>query len=184
MPNPLANANVGALPNTGVDPGPMASQGPQAGMGPGGMPPAAPTAPTPPTGAPPAGGQAQTSPEAVREAIDKLSAVGAVFSGILDRPGPITRKEVIDAAVKLVARRIMSAQSMAQTLKDLPTDPQDVREWLQRIADGVTKSEIGLHQLMSGIRAPGHPAAEKLGPGFVMPPGEEQPQGGPPPTLQ
>jgi hypothetical protein len=117
----------------------------------------------------------------VREAIHKLSAVSASFDALLNK-GTVTRKEVVDAAIKLVARRIMSAQSMAQTLKDLPQDPADVREWLQRIADGTVKSEQGLHQLLSGIRAPGHPAADQLGPGFVMPPGEDQ--GGQPPTMQ
>jgi hypothetical protein len=76
----------------------------------------------------------------------------------------------------------MSAQSMAQTLKDLPQDPADVREWVQRIADGTVKSEQGLLQLLSGISVPGHPAAEQVGPAFVLPPGEEDQQGGQPPT--
>ncbi len=166
MPNSLA---AGALPNTGADAGPISAQGPQVDAK------AMETPPTPPTGG--AGGADQpSSPADVKDMIHKQAVVDAKLRQLLDEGGPIPRKEVITVATELVADRVMSAQSIAGYLSDLPEDPEAIREWVQRHANDAENHLQQMLVMLHGSEAP--QGAAGGGPGMAtgappgMPPGQ------------
>lgn len=125
MPNALAD---GALSGAG----PLAGQGPQVDA------PAMQSAPVTP--------QKSTTPEEVIQTIHKQSIVDGKLRTLLDKGGPISRKQVTQIAIEIVAGRVMSAQTMAGILADLPEDPEAIREWVEVHAKEV---EAHLEQLLT-----------------------------------
>jgi len=147
MPGPMNALAAGALPGTGADAGPIASQGPEVNAAAMKTPPAS---PTPPTGAAggPGGGAAPgqpAGPQEIEEALLKTVKVDTKLRGLLSKDGPIKRKDVIAVATEIVAERVMSAQAMAQYLSDMPEDPEQIKEWVQQHA---TTADNNLDQLL------------------------------------
>jgi hypothetical protein len=172
MPMPMNALAAGAMPNTGADAGPIAGQGPKVD---------ATAMQTPPAGPQPDAGGASPPPDAgggppgapdVDEAIRKTVAVDAKLRSVLSKDGPIKRKDVIKIATELVAARVISAQSMAQYLSDLPEDPQDIREWVQKHA---TQADNNLNQLLVMLHRSGEPQDDQ---GGEQPPPQMPPQQG------
>lgn len=118
----------------------------------------------------------------VKEVIQQQSAVDRELRELLEKPGAITRKQVMDGAVRLVAKRILSAQAAAGYLIDLPTDPQLIRNWVERHAaladDHLTQLLAKVHSVNQGMDATGidggQPPAPPQG---TAPPAEQAPPG-------
>lgn len=88
------------------------------------------------------------SVEELQEYIQKQAYIDVQLRSLLDANEPISRKKVINVCVGIVARRVMSAQAMAGFLKDLPTEPQAIREWVEQHAkEGETQLEQMLEML-------------------------------------
>lgn len=136
MPNALTD---GALSGAG----PMAGQGPQVDAAAMQTPPAA-----PPQG---------IDIKEVYDVLHKQETVDRKFRTLLETGGPIARKNVTQAAVELVAERVMPAQAMAAILADLPEDPQQIREWVEQHAKTIEDQLQQLLTLVHGTEDPTHP---------------------------
>lgn len=160
MPMNALAAAAGALPGTGADAGPISGMGPKTDASametppPGQQPDA--------SGASPAGGTPGGTPGMpdIEEAINKQVQIDAKLRSVLAKEGQIKRKDVINVATKLVADRVISAQSMAQYLSDLPEDPDDIREWVQQHA---TAADNNLNQLLVILHRSNEPQDETGG---------------------
>lgn len=157
-----------ALPGTGADAGAISAQGPEVDKPALETPPSAPSSPSGMGGPLP-------SPKDIKDAIHNQSFIDSRLRGLLEEGGPVARKDVIQVATEIVAERAMSAQAIAGYLADLPEDPQDVREWVQRHANSAEQS---LQQLMIALH--GSEAPQKM---MSAPAAGGQMNGGPaPPT--
>lgn len=146
MPNNLVGMADGSAQGPPAN-GPTADPAPQNALA------APPTAPAAPTGAP-AAPQKQIHVNDATEVLNKQSTIDRGLRDLLKEPGPVPRKKVVDMAVDLVAKRVMTAQAMAGYLADLPEDPIKIREWAAAHAQTV---ETGLDQLIGmlhGVNAP------------------------------
>jgi hypothetical protein len=113
-------------------------------------------------------------PEKIKDAIHKVTVVDAKLSKILDTStgGKVNRGDVVDAVIQIVAEGIMSPQTAAGFLADIPEDPSDIREWVQK---HVTQAQTGLAQLVYAI----HGSAgeqEQAQAGDQPPPDDQQSQ--------
>jgi hypothetical protein len=115
-----------------------------------------PAAPSVPSATPPKRVQLQE----VKDAILQQSAVDNGLRRLLKDPGPIQRKQVIDLAVSLVAKRVMTPQAMAGYLADIPEDPLQIRKWAAAHAKDVEKDLDQLLTLLHGAAAP--PAQSRM----------------------
>lgn len=91
----------------------------------------------------------QFTMDEVTDLIHKQAAIDGALREVLRTPGPIDRKKVLDAAAKLVAKRVISAQAAAGYLIDLPKDPNLVRNWCERHA---ADAEGHLSQMLDKIQ--------------------------------
>lgn len=165
MPN---NLTAGAVPAAGQDgalsgAGPITSQGPQVDA----------SAMQTPSAGPPAPSSQGIDIKDVYDVIHKQSAVDAKLRKLLDKDGPITRKDVTQVAIELVADRTMSAQAIAGYLADMPEDPDALREWVEVHAK---EAETQLQQLLTLI----HGAEDSSHPMDAF--GSQPPATGPSPT--
>lgn len=175
MPNSLTDR---ALPGTGADAGSLSSQGPEVDK------PALETPPSPDM--PPMPGGKQHSSKDLSQSIDNTLMIDSKLRRLLAQDGPIKRKDIIDMATEIVAERGMSAQAMAGYLADLPEDPQDIREWVQRHANAADQS---LNQLLIALHGSEMPKTAMGGPAGGQMSGGPASQATPPtvpstPTLQ
>ena len=139
MPNPL----VGMPP-------PAVAQGATAQV-----PPTQPSAagPAAPGDAP----QKQVTYQQVKEVIHKQTRIDGLLRGLLADGGKnISRKQVMDMGVTLVAERVMSPQEVAGYLTDMPDDPVQLRNW---VAKHAASAERGMDQLLSMIDGQMNPDA-------------------------
>jgi hypothetical protein len=118
-------------------------------------------------------------PDKLKEAIHKSSILDAALSAILSKStgGKVSRSDVINAMVQIVAQGVMSPVSAAGFMADIPEDPSALREWVQRHAD---QTQMALGQMIYAQH--GSEAADQTG---ATQPTEGMPtpdQGGAPPT--
>ena len=106
----------------------------------------------PPTASPTPPKQVQLSE--VKDVVLQQAAIDRSLRSLLKEPGPVKRKQVIDVAIDLVAKRAMSPQQMAGYLADLPEDPVQMRQWVSQHAANVEKGLDQLLQLLHGAAAP------------------------------
>ena len=98
-------------------------------------------------------------PAQVKEAIHKAGVLDAKMSDLIDRSvgGKVNRAAVIKTMVEIVSEGIMTPQGAASFMADLPEDPGDIREWVQKHA---TDAQTGLAQLIYAIHGSATDAAE------------------------
>lgn len=144
MPNPFLTANAPQAPMPGGAPqaAPQMANAPQPGAAPGQPP------------------QRQVSYQQVRDTIMKQTRIDELLRGLLKSGQPISRKEVQDLAVTLVAERIMSPQQVAGYVTDLPDDPVQIRNWAMKHAAAAERGMDGLMSMIEGQMPNGIPGAQ------------------------
>lgn len=95
-------------------------------------------------GAPQPQGKQFTMDE-VKDLIHKQATIAAKLGALTADDGKATKKDVVQVATELIAERIMSAQEVAGLLKDLPTEPDKIAEWVNQHA---ANADAGLEQLV------------------------------------
>jgi len=115
-------------------------------------------------------------PDQLKDVIHKVAVINAKLAQILeDSPGPkIARSMVIKAVTEIVAEQCMSPTSAAQYLSDIPEDPGDIREWVQKHSD---EAHMALAQAVYAMHGAAEPPPNQ---GAEAPPEE----GAPPPEEQ
>lgn len=89
-----------------------------------------------------------------KDVIKKQATIDKRLRRLLEKGGPVARKDVVQVAVNLVAERVVSAQTMAGYLADLPEDPDAVREWVEKHAVEAENQLSQLLDMLHGIDAP------------------------------
>lgn len=125
-------------------------------------------------------GKGIPSIDGFKEMHRKSALMDLALQKLLRQHGPISRRDIVDMAVKLVRDRLMSSAEMAKTLSDLPEEPFAIREWLQRHAMTVEQATNMMASIMHGseqLRPLGEPEPEPQQPQATpqQPPPEESP---------
>jgi hypothetical protein len=121
------------------------------------------------------------SMETLVDAAHKTGYVNSMLKELLSEPD-LSSRTIIDSVGHLVAENIMNPFDAAQYLKDLPTDPVMIRQW---VAQHYTNSAQSLHNVAAMIHMAG--AAQRQGqpqPQMMQPqapPNMMQGNGGPQP---
>lgn len=151
MPNALVSPAAG--------PAPAPSAGPAIGPSPGNALASAAAGGAPDAAAQPeqAAGPQFTLDE-VKDTIRKQASVDRKLQGLLAQP-KITRDDVVQMAVELIAEKVLSAQAVAGYLADLPDDdPEKVRAWVEGHAKAAEQGLDQLLQFVHGSMGPADPA--------------------------
>jgi hypothetical protein len=90
----------------------------------------------------------------VKDVVLKQATIDRALKDLLKEPGPVKRGQVVDMAVSLVAKQVMSPQAMAGYLADLPEDGMQIRQWAAQHAKNVEQGLDQLLQLLHGAAAP------------------------------
>lgn len=108
----------------------------------------------------PAPSQPGVTYDQVREALHKQAAIDRELRQLLaESKGAVSRKSVVDMAIRLVADRVMSPQDMAGYLASLPTEPAQVTPWVEKHAANVENNMQKMMAMVAGQFSQGLPGA-------------------------